>query len=521
AALTISTDSSTHSGTYLITITAAAGVRVRRTNVKVSVQNPNRPLPLSVDISNSRGFSSLQSGMKVDQTGVIHLVYDDDSAVAAGGNQVVYSRSSDGGRTYSAPVSISGSSGLVIESTLAIDPAGNLYVAWLAVDLVKNTSRVMVSTSSDHGASFSAAVPVSPASDEAEIPAIAADKNGNILCAYVDLKPNRGLVFAARSTDSGKSFSSPAQISGDRDDVGTSGLEVAFDSRGAAYIVYNDQGTAVPTINLAVASDGRQFSTASVISDRNVSAFSPAIAIDAADNVYVAFSDFFFDLAQGQNAEIVASRSCDHGATFGTPVDVSNNPGQSIFPSISTDSRGNVAIAWEDTDGNQQTDVFVARSADGGASFERPVNVSANPGASVAPAALFDNTGALLIAWTDDSMANTDILTTSLPELGPGPADFALIPYPKQVSLSRGARGVFTGLISRPGRFAGNVTVTASDTSAFKLSLKPDTQASNCTSVAFSFKAARSAPVGTYHILFSGRDDAGRVRTASLNLVIK
>src|SRR5262249_44429723 len=405
AALTISTDSSTHSGTYLITITAAAGVRVRRTNVKVSVQNPNRPLPLSVDISNSRGFSSLQSGMKVDQTGSIHLVYDDDSAVAAGGNQVVYSRSSDGGRTYTAPVSISGSSGLVIESTLAVDPAGNLYVAWLAVDPVKNTSRVMVSTSSDHGVSFSAAVPVSPASDQAEIPAIAADRNGNIICAYVDLRSSRGLVFAARSTDSGKSFSSPAQISGDRDDASTSGLQVAFDSRGAAYIVYNDQGAGIPTINLTAAPDGRQFSPASVGSDRRVSAFRPALAIHAADNIYLSFSDFFFYLFQGQNAEIVVSRSCDHGATFGAPVDVSNNPGQSLFPSISTDSRGNVAIAWEDTDGNLQTDVFVARSADSGASFDRPVNVSVNPGASFAPATVFDNTGALLIAWTADSMA--------------------------------------------------------------------------------------------------------------------
>ena len=105
--------------------------------------------------------------------------------------------------------------------------------------------------------------------------------------------------------------------------------------------------------------------------------------------------------------------------------------------------------------------------------------------------------------------------------IGAGPSDFVLIPYQKQVSISGGAKGVLTVLIGRTGRFAGNVTVTASDTSAFKLSLKPDTQSSKCASVAFNFKAARSAPVGTYHILFSGRDDAGRVRTASLNLVIK
>jgi len=521
ASLNVSTDPSTHSGTYLVTITAAAGTKVRRTNVKVSVENPNRPALPPADISNTRGFTSLQSGIRIDQGGTVHLVYDDDSAVGAGGSQVFYSKSADGGRTYSAPAVISGSSRLSIESTLALDQAGNLYATWLDVDEIRGTARVMVSTSSDRGASFSTAVAVSPASDQAEAPTLAVDKSGNVVCAYIDFKSNLGLVFASRSTDGARSFSSPAQVSGDHQDASTSGVHVAFDSRGAAYLVYNDQQASTTTINLAVAADGRQFSTAAVISDAQVSAFSPAIAIDNTDNIYVAFTDFFFDPAKGENAEIVVSRSCDHGSTFSAPVDVSNNAGQSLFPSISTDGRGNIGVAWEDTDNNLQADIFVARSVDGGASFELPINLSANPGFSVGPAAVFDNSGSLVVAWTDDSTANTDILTTSLGALGGGSPDFALIPYPKQISINGGNKGEFTVLISRAGRFAGNVTVTASDTSAFKLSLQPDSRASSCTSVAFSFKAAKKAPVGTYHVLFSGRDDSGRVRTAIQNLVIK
>src|SRR5262249_32759527 len=267
------------------------------------------------------------------------------------------------------------------------------------------------------------AVGVSPASDQAETPTIAVDKSGNIICAYIDFKSIQGLVFAARSTDGGKTFSSPVQVSGSREDASTSGLQVAFDSRGAAYLVYNDQQASIPTINVAVAADGRQFSTAAVISDTEVSTFSPAIAIDNADNIYVAFTDFFFDPVQGENGEIVVSRSCDHGGSFSSAVDVSNNAGESLFPSINTDGGGNIAVAWEDTDNNLQADIFVARSVDGGASFERPMNLSANPGLSVAPAAVFDNSGALLVAWTDDSSANTDILTASLGALGGGSAD--------------------------------------------------------------------------------------------------
>ena len=521
ASLNVSTDPSTHSGTYLVTITAATGTSVRRTNVKLSVENPNRTTQPPVDISNTRGFTSLQSGLRVDQAGTVHLVYDDDSAVGAGGSQVFYSKSSDGGRTYSAPAVISGNSADSIEPTLAVDAAGNLYATWLDLDPVKGTARVMVSSSSDRGASFSAAVGVSPASDQAETPTIAVDKSGNIICAYIDIKSIQGLVFAARSTDGGKTFSNPGQVSGSREDASTSGLQVVFDSRGAAYLVYNDQQASIPTINLAIAGDGRQFSTATVISDPEVSTFSPAIAIDNADNIYVAFTDFFLDLVQGENAEIVVSRSCDHGATFSAAVDVSNNAGESLFPSINTDGGGNIAVAWEDTDNNLQADIFVARSVDGGATFELPINVSANPGFSVGPAAVFDNSGALVVAWTDDSSANPEILTASIGGLGGGSPDFELIPYPKQVSISGGEKGEFTVLIGRTGRFAGNVSVAAADTSAFKLSLKPNSEASSCTSVSFSFKAAKSAPVGTYHVVFSGRDDSGRVRTAIQNLVIK
>jgi hypothetical protein len=474
-----------------------------------------------MNISNTRGFTSLQSGLRIDQAGTIHVVYDDDSAVAAGGSQVFYSKSLDGGRTYSPPAVISGNSVMAGDSTLAVDQAGNLYATWLDVDQVKGTARVMVSTSSDRGASFSTAVGVSPAGDQAEIPTIAVDRSGNVICAYIDSKSTRGVVFEARSTDGGKSFSNPVQVSADREDASTSGLQVAFDSRRAAYLVYNDQQAGTPTINLAIAADGRQFSTAAVISDTTVTAFGPAIAIDNTDNIYVAFSDFFLDAVQGENPEIVVSRSCDHGASFSAAVDVSNNPGESLFPNINTDGRGNVGIAWEDTDGNLQTDIFVARSVDGGASFELPINVSANPGLSVGPAVVFDSSGALFVAWTDDSGANPDILTASLSGLGAASPDFDLFAYPKQVEISRGQKGQFTVLIGRTGRFTGNVTLTASDTSAFQLALSPGSVTSNCTSAGFSFRAAKKAPVGTYHVVFSGRDDSGRVRTATQNLVIK
>src|SRR5262249_37371638 len=155
------------------------------------------------------------------------------------------------------------------------------------------------------------------------------------------------------------------------------------DSRGAAYVVYEDASQSPEAIKLAIAADGQTFAASKAISDSHVDAFAPQIAIDNHDNVYVTFYDRFVTPTNAFNRDIVVIKSTEKGATVGPQVDVSNNAGQPTSPPLILDSQGRVSVSWEDTTGDPQRDVFVARSFDGAATFGPPINLSAtDPGRS-------------------------------------------------------------------------------------------------------------------------------------------
>lgn len=106
-------------------------------------------------------------------------------------------------------------------------------------------------------------------------------------------------------------------------------------------------------------------------------------------------------------SDIVVARSTDGGATFSIPVNLSNNAGFSHTPSLSI-SGSNVVVAWVDGRTAVNTEIFVARSTDGGVTFGSPINLSNNTGFSSSPAvSAYGNN--IVIAWEDRTPGNTDI----------------------------------------------------------------------------------------------------------------
>jgi hypothetical protein len=99
--------------------------------------------------------------------------------------------------------------------------------------------------------------------------------------------------------------------------------------------------------------------------------------------------------------------------------------------------------------------------------------------------------------------------------------DFALLFNPSVLNVSRKQSGQITATVSRVGGFTGNVTVTAPDTKAIKVKLTPAVQSTTGTSVSFSFKVKKKAPRGAQQLVFTARDDTGRVRSGTLTLMIQ
>src|SRR5262249_41684659 len=147
------------------------------------------------------------------------------------------------------------------------------------------------------------------------------DGSGMILVIYQNFATANAPVFAVQSTDNGTSFSAPVLVSQPTNRVNRSiRTYAAFDSSGAAYVVYNAVDSGQPRIILAIAADGIHFTAHKTISNISIPAFAPDIAVDAHDNLYVVFTN-----AASAPGEVMFIKSTDHGLSFSSQLNLSNN----------------------------------------------------------------------------------------------------------------------------------------------------------------------------------------------------
>src|SRR5581483_6627636 len=142
-------------------------------------------------------------------------------------SQMVISRSTDDGKTWSSPVEIDGHPGLPRDDNGAaegfdgtVGPDGTLYATWSQGD------DIMMVTSRDGGKTYSHAKPIIHTApimfaidtlDRANgFPPIAADsKSGRLYVTWSDYRNGDIDVFLASSSDRGKHWSSPIRVNND------------------------------------------------------------------------------------------------------------------------------------------------------------------------------------------------------------------------------------------------------------------------------------------------------------------
>jgi hypothetical protein len=165
----------------------------------------------------------------VGQGGVVHLVWAEFSGSRFDTIELLTARSEDGGESWSTPVRIdqifpAGIEGMRTGEGLpaaAVDARkGALYVAWQDARNDGSTDQILLSRSTDGGASWTAPVVVSdgPADAGSFTPAVAVDGAGRVGIAYNSLRndPDRRLLvdeYLAVSTDGGAHFGASRRLS--------------------------------------------------------------------------------------------------------------------------------------------------------------------------------------------------------------------------------------------------------------------------------------------------------------------
>ena len=202
-----------------------------------------------------------------------------------------------------------------------------------------------------------------------------------------------GDILYARSTDGGRTFSAPRNLSesaaGDgkgrtsREHWHNGSLDIAAGADRAVYAAWTEyEGRLL----LAVSNDGgRRFSKPRHLAGSNARpARAPSLAVGPDRAVYLAWTD----------GEIRIARSADGGGSFGEPLTATRSAAYSDAPKVVVDPRSGLHLAW-----SENGHVFYSRSGDGARSFlpSRALAAGAFPSLDV------DGSERVYVAWERQS----------------------------------------------------------------------------------------------------------------------
>jgi len=212
----------------------------------------------------------------------------------------------------------------------------------------------------------------------------------NIYLTWWDNKTGNNEVFFAGSSNGGKSFRNPINLSNATG--GSADSQVAA-SGSNVYVTWWDNKTGSwEVLSRASTDDGKSFGNATMLKSIGNSTVktlkatpSNTISVDtlaaaSGDNEYI----IWWDNKTG-NWEVLFARSTDNGKTFGNTTNISNSTDMRSIGARIVASGNNVYIAWIDITNAGQKQVMFRASDNNGRTFGNPVmlNTTTTTAASV------------------------------------------------------------------------------------------------------------------------------------------
>ena len=261
------------------------------------------------------------------------------------GGEIFFARSTDGGKTFSDTLNLSNSiagdgKGRISRRRwhngsldLAMGPEGDLYAAWTEYE-----GNLWFSRSADGGETFSHPLRIAGGHDAAPArgPSLTVDAEGTVYLAWTVGEDKAADIRFSQSVDHGRSFGEPRIVfeSGGHSDA----PKIAVDGKGSVHLVYAES-PAGPFeryhIRYTRLTDwGRTLEEPKEISSPQTELFEsvsfPALSLDGEDNIYVIWE--LFPSRRNYPRGLGLTYSSDGGRTFAAP---SVNPG-SVDPAFGT-----------------------------------------------------------------------------------------------------------------------------------------------------------------------------------------
>jgi hypothetical protein len=245
----------------------------------------------------SHNFHALHAGAD----GALYVTWLDGRE---GVSSVFLTRSTDGGATWSANQRITETEACpCCRTAIATAADGTLFVAWRIVN-PGNVRDIVVAKSTDHGATFSAPVVVHddgwvyPGCPHAG-PSMQVDAEGRLHIAWWTGKEGIAGVHYARSEDGGQTFSAPVDL-GVAQYSKPAHVQLALGEAGTVLVAWDDGTVVTPKVLLRTSRDGGEtFGAAQMVSAEGRAATFPVLGLSGS-TVSVAWAE---ESAEGHAAE--------------------------------------------------------------------------------------------------------------------------------------------------------------------------------------------------------------------------
>jgi hypothetical protein len=246
------------------------------------------------------------------------------------GGDILFARSTDGGRTFREPLNLSH------------DLAGS--------------GKGRLTKDSWHNGSLS----------------LTQGPQGTLYAAWTDYE---GALWVSRSTDQGGTFSPPVMIAGRGGHAPARGPSLAVDAQGVVYLAWAVGEEDAADIHFSTSLDqGRSFLAPNIVHHSGGHADAPKIAVDHAGTVHLVHAES----PQGplQTYHIVYLRMRKGEERFAPPVTLSPPQAPRVesvsFPALAIGGKDQLFVLWERFPANRPNGLGFTYSRDGGQTFAAP-----------------------------------------------------------------------------------------------------------------------------------------------------
>ena len=372
-------------------------------------------LNLSNEIINST-FPQIKT-----QNNTIYVIWNGDVGHGVDNeiqSDIFLAKSENKGNSFGEPINLSNDNGSSFNPQSKIS-SNNIYVVWEDDTLAAETSALNSNTSilfrqsKDNASTFSPIVSLSSINADSSNPDITTINGNTVYVVWQDdLDESSKILFKKSMSNENTLFSDQQIIS----DSQGSKFEISpeiITSNNTINIVWDDFNSEKESSHILKRSSidgGITFGQIMQLSDDS------EFAINEIVNVY---NNNMYIVWQGNTKgqfDVFLSKSSDGGITFSQPINLSNDPSDSINPNLIV-VHNNLFVIWNDNI-TKNYNVMIKRSSDGGITFSQPINLSNTTNSdSINPQLAAIGNDKLFVVWQEDLSENNQIYFTSVDAL--------------------------------------------------------------------------------------------------------